>query len=204
MHKLVVYNSPRKLMAITVSFLLLAVILIALSLTRYSHPAITVISALIALVLVAGAWNTLSRLKGHKPLFTFDEDGVTDHTKAGDVITIPWGQVIGVQLKAANSNDLMLDVYGFKTRDQLDVVTESMEEQLKATGSDKVYYNLELSGLWVNRSGIREAFDWIRTNVGDRDGQIVYADFKDPMAKLGENRFMKRRFRNPFARKGGR
>lgn len=204
MQKLIVYNSPRKLISITVSLLLLAVILVTLSLTRYSQPVITALSAIIAFVLVAGASYTISRLGGHKPLFTFDEDGVTDHTKPNDVITIPWDQVIGVQVKAANSNDLMLDIYGFKTRDQLDVVTETMGKQFKATGSGKVYYTLELSGLWVNRSAIKGAFEWIRANVGDREGQIVYADFKDPMAKLGENKYMRRKFRNPFAHMGER
>lgn len=189
MNQLVVKNDIRKLSVITLSFVLIGVCLTALSLTQRSNVVLVVMAVFIDILIVAACLNNIKRMRDRSALFVYTEDDVTDYTKPNDVITLPWSQVLSVQLKAANSNDLMLDVMGYKTVDQLEVVTPEMRKQLSATGGDRVYYMLELSGLWVRRSKIQEAYEWIEKNAKNTHPDIVFTRFKDPLAeKFGSDK----------------
>lgn len=185
---LVVKNDTRKLLAISVSYALIGACLVGLSLSSYSNPVLVVFAALIAIVLVFAIAKNVSRMRDVSPLFTFTEQGVTDYTKPDDVMTLPWDHVLSVSLKAANSNDLMLDVMGYRSIDELEMITPEMQAQLDQNGGDCVYYLLELSGLWVRRSCVQGAYDWVRENVGPAYPQIVFSKFKDPLSKLGKKK----------------
>jgi hypothetical protein len=187
MEKRTIYNDKRKMTAVVVSLVLVAVIVMALVLTRSSSIPLVVIGVLVAAVLLVAAASTVRKMVANPALFVFDEDGVTDLTKPDDVITLPWSQVIGVKLQASNNNDLLLDVYGYKTRDQLDVITPQMDAQLRQN-EDRAYYCLELSGLWIRRGRIREAFLWLKDNVAKVNPAVEFADFDDPLSHLGEKK----------------
>lgn len=187
--KLVVRNDLRKLSAIGISFVGIAICIGALAFTHRSNPVLSVICFIIVVVMLIGAAGMLRRGMNRDPLFVFDETGVTDYTKPDDVLSLPWSQVIGVQLKAANSNDLMLDVMGYKTTDEFDEVTPEMQQQLDANGGgNRVYYALELSGLWVRRARIREAYNWVKDHTEEAYPAIVFSEFHDPLSKLGKRR----------------
>lgn len=185
MEQLVVYNDLRKLTAISVSYALIGVCIVWLGFTQGDGILWRVLSVVIAACFVAGIVLNTRKMMNRSPLFVYTLDGVTDYTKPQDVITLPWSQVLNVQLKAANTNDLMLDVTGFRTADQLDEITPEMQAQMDANGTDRVYYMLELSGLWVRRQRIQDAFDWLRDNVGERFPDIVFTGFEDPLSKVG-------------------
>lgn len=188
MEKLVINTDTRKLATISLSFVLIAVVAVALGFSQQSNPFLMVVCCALAIAPLAGAVSNIKKIRAAAPLFEFTADGVTDLTKPEDVITLPWDQVMGVQLKAANSNDLMLDIMGYKTADQHDVVTPEMRAQMAANNSDRVYYALELSGLWVRRSRVKEAFEWIRENVVPAHPQIVVGELEDPLSKLGKKK----------------
>lgn len=186
MQKLVVYNDSRKLLVISLSYLIIAVCVVALGFTQGEGVVWPIVSVLVAACFIAGVAYNVRKAMNRSPLFVYSTEEVTDYTKPDDVISLPWSQVLNVQLKAANSNDLMLDVVGFRTKDQFEEVTPEMEAQMKANGTDRVYYLLELSGLWVRRSRIREAYDWIKKNVGPDHEGIVFGEFEDPLSKIGK------------------
>ena len=174
MEQLVVYNDLRKLTAISVSYALIGACIVWLGFTQGDGILWRVLSVLIAACFIAGIELNTRKMMNRSPLI--------DYTL---VITLPWSQVLNVQLKAANTNDLMLDVTGFRTADQLDEITPEMQAQMDANGTDRVYYMLELSGLWVRRQRIQDAFDWLRDNVGERFPDIVFTGFEDPLSKVG-------------------
>ncbi len=186
MEKLVVYNDKRKLVAISVSYVLIAACIVALGFTRGDSIVWPVLAAVVAACFVGGVVYNVRKMMNRNPLFEYTEQGLTDYTKPEDVISLPWSQVLSVQLKAANSNDLMLDVMGYKTADQFDVITPEMRAQMDANGTDRVYYVLELSGLWVRRSRIKDAYEWIREHVAESYRDIAFSEFKDPLSKLGK------------------
>lgn len=188
MKKLVIYNDRRKMAAITASYVLIAACVVALGLTQHSNAVLLALCIGLAVLICAGVAHNVREMLADRVLFEFTEQGVTDYTKPDDVISLPWSQVVGVQVKAANTNDLMLDVMGYRTADQLDEVTPEMRLQLEQSGGDRVYYALELSGLWVRRSTIRDAFDWIREHTQGRYPQIAFQEYKDPLSKLGTGR----------------
>ena len=175
----------RKLGAITVSYLLIATCVVALAMTQSSNVVLLVICLALAAVMVAASGDSIRKMRQRATLLALDEKGVTDFSKPHDIVSLPWDQVTSVQLKAANTNDLMLDVVGYKTIEQLDDITPQMRVQLDQTDGNRVYLLLELSGLWVRRARIREAFDWIREHVGDAYPGIQFNEFKDPLSKLG-------------------
>ena len=92
---------------------------------------------------------------------------------------------MSVGLKAANSNDLMLNIVGYKTADQLENITPEIRQQL-AANDNKAYYAFEVSGLWVARKDIRETFEWMKETIPALNGEIQFVDFEDPLAKLGK------------------
>lgn len=199
MNKLVVRQDRRKLVAIIAAFAAIAACMVGLGLSERSNGVLLAISVVLALVFAFAIFHMVRRFARQDALFELDEDGVTDLSKPEDVITLPWSQVVSVSLKAANSNDLMLDVMGYKTVDEFDVVTPEMRAQLDQTGGDRIYYLLELSGLWVRRARVKDAFDWIREHTAERFPQIVFDEFKDPLSKLGkQDREPGRRFVNPI------
>lgn len=185
MDRLVVTYDVRKLGAITVSYLLIATCVVALAMTQSSNVVLLVICLALAAVMVAASGDSIRKMRQRATLLALDEKGVTDFSKPHDIVSLPWDQVTSVQLKAANTNDLMLDVVGYKTIEQLDDITPQMRVQLDQTDGNRVYLLLELSGLWVRRARIREAFDWIREHVGDAYPGIQFNEFKDPLSKLG-------------------
>ena len=109
---------------------------------------------------------------------------MTDYSKPEDIITLPWNQLVSVGLKAANSNDLMLNIVGYKTADQLDNITPEIRQQL-AANDNKAYYALEVSGLWVARKDIRDDL-MMKETIPALNGEIQFVDFEDPLAKLGK------------------
>ena len=115
MEKRIIYNDKRKMMAVIVSLILIAVIVAALVLTRSSSIPLVVTGTLVAGILLVAAASTIRKMVANPALFVFEEGGVTDLTKPDDVIELPWSQVIGIKLQASNNNDLMLDIYGYKT-----------------------------------------------------------------------------------------
>jgi len=187
MEKRIIYNDKRKMMAVIVSLILIAVIVAALVLTRSSSIPLVVTGTLVAGILLVAAASTIRKMVANPALFVFEEGGVTDLTKPDDVIELPWSQVIGIKLQASNNNDLMLDIYGYKTHDQMDVMAPEMEVQLKQNDG-RVYYCLELSGLWIRRGRIRETFLWLKENVIKINPAVEFADFDDPLSHLGEKK----------------
>ena len=102
-----------------VSYVLIAVAVSALVFTQSNLLILKVFGVLIDVVIAAAFVFTFRKMLNRKPLFVFDENGVTDYSKPEDIITLPWNQLVSVGLKAANSNDLMLNIVGYKTADQL-------------------------------------------------------------------------------------
>lgn len=184
-----VYNSTRRLVIVTISYVLIAAIMVALAWTRKDEIVLLVMAGLLALFLLAGAVFNIKKIIEHKPLFFFGDKGVTDLTKPDDIITLSWDQIIGAQLKSANNNDLMLDIVGYKTREELDEasITPEVEQQLSMSGG-KVYYSLELSGMWVTRGRIKEVYEWLQNQAEQRGLSMEFHDFEDPIAKLGGGR----------------
>jgi len=187
MEKRIIYNDKRKMMAVIVSLILIAVIVAALVLTRSSSIPLVVTGTLVAGILLVAAASTIRKMVANPALFVFEDGGVTDLTKPDDVVELPWSQVIGIKLQASNNNDLMLDIYGYKTRDQMDVIASEMDRQLKQSDG-RVYYCLELSGLWIRRGRIRETFLWLKENVTKINPAVEFADFDDPLSHLGEKK----------------
>lgn len=180
-----IYNDKRKLATITVSYLLLAATITVLAAMSGLGVWPIAAAAVIDVVFALAITSNLRRMADDQPLFVLTSEGVTDYTKKDDVISLPWSQILSVTLKAANSNDLVLDVMGYKTVDQLDTITPQMRARLDQTGGDRVYYLLELSGLWVRQSRIREAFGWMQKNAQNPNPELVFSDFEDPLSKLG-------------------
>lgn len=188
MEKLVVYTDMRRLVAISLSYIAIAVCIVALGFTQGAgNPVWPVLSVVVAICFIAGVvFNVRKMADRNKPLFEFTERDVTDFTKPEDIITMPWDHVLNVSLKAASNNDLMLEVMGYKTADEFDVITPEMRAQMDANGSDRVYFVLQLSGLWVRRSRVKEAYEWVQKHVAASYPEIAFAAFKDPLAKLGK------------------
>lgn len=187
MDRLVVYNDTRRLVAISLSYVVIAACVVALGFTRGGDSIVwPILSIVIAACFVAGTVFCVRKALDRKPLFEFDADEVTDLTKPEDVISLPWSQVLSVDLKAASNNDLMLEIMGYKDADQFDEITPEMRAQMDASGSDKVYYVLQLSGLWVRSSRMRETYAWVRDHVAKRYPDIRFGEFKDPLSQVGK------------------
>lgn len=188
MERLVVYNDTRRLVAIALSYVVIAVCVVALGFTRGGGNVVwPILAVVVAACFIAGAVFCARKMADRRPLFEFTADGVTDLTKPEDVITLPWSQVLSVDLKAASNNDLMLEIMGYKSADQFDEITPDMQAQMDASGTDRVYYVLQLSGLWVRSSRMRETFEWVRDHVAERFGDIRFGEFKDPLSQVGKN-----------------
>lgn len=187
MEKLVVYNDMRRLFAISLSYVVIAVCIVALGFTQGGGSIVwPIISVVVAAFFIAGVVFNVRKMADRSPLFEYTKDGVTDLTKPQDVIFLPWGQVLSVNLKAASNNDLMLEVMGYKTADQFDEITPEMQAQMDANQSDRVYFVLQLSGLWVRRSRMKEAYDWICEHISPAHPDIAFSKFEDPLSHLGK------------------
>lgn len=193
MEKLVVYNDARRLAAISLSYIAIAICILALGFTQGGGNIIwPILSVAIAGCFIAATVYSVRKLANRDPLFEYNEEGVTDYTKPKDIITLPWDRVLRVDLKAASNNDLMLEVMGYKTADEFDVVTPEMKAQLEANQSDRVFFLLRLSGLWIRRSRIKEAYEWIKDHVSKRYPDIVFSEFKDPLSEVGKKKEKRR------------
>lgn len=185
MEKREIYTSIRKTIMIMVSYVLIAVAVGALVFTQTDLLILKIFGVLIDVIIAAAFVFTFRKMLNRKPLFVFDERGVTDYSKPEDIITLPWNQLVSVGLKAANSNDLMLNIVGYKTADQLENITLEIRQQL-AANDNKAYYALEVSGLWVARKDIRQTFEWMKETVPALNSEVKFVDFEDPLAKLGK------------------
>lgn len=112
MEKREIYTSIRKTIMIMVSYVLIAVAVGALVFTQTDLLILKIFGVLIDVIIAAAFVFTFRKMLNRKPLFVFDERGVTDYSKPEDIITLPWNQLVSVGLKAANSNDLMLNIVG--------------------------------------------------------------------------------------------
>ncbi len=187
MEKREIYISIRKICMILISYVLIAVALTALVFTQTEQIMLKVIGVVIDVVIAAAFIYTARKLVNRKPLFVFDVDSVTDYSKPEDILTLPWTQVTSIGLKAANSNDLMLNIIGYKTADQIDVESMPAEIKMQLKANDnKAYYAMEISGLWVARKDIRQVFEMLKENLPAINSEIQFVDFEDPLAKLGK------------------
>lgn len=187
MDKLVVYNDLRRLFAISLSYVVIAVCILWLGFTQGSGAVVwPIVSVLVAACFLAGVAFNVRKMTSRNPLFEYTLDGVTDMTKPDDIIYLPWSQVLNVNLKAASNNDLMLEVMGYKTADQFETVTPEMKQQMEANHSDRVYFVLQLSGLWVRQSRMKGAYEWICDHVAEAYPAIAFSRFEDPLSKLGK------------------
>lgn len=181
MDKVIVSTDVRKLTSISLSYLIIAAILVAMALLLGAHVILRVLCfALAALMFVGIAYN-VRQIIHRRVLFMADERGVTDYSKAEDVLFMPWERIVRVELKASNSNALMLDVVGYKTVDEVRGLTAEQRTSLEDAGG-KAYFLLELSGLWVTRSKLKEAFAGVCRLGAHHNPDIVFRDFKDPLA----------------------
>lgn len=185
MEKREIYTSVRKVIMILISYVLIGGAVGYLVFTQTDNMILRFFGIVIDVIIVAAFIFTARKLFHRTPLFVFDENGVTDYSKPEDVITLPWTQLVSVGLKAANSNDLMLNIVGYKTADQIDVVTPELRQQLEAN-DNKVYYALEVSGLWAARKNIRDTFEWMKETVPALNSVVQFVDFEDPLSKLGK------------------
>ena len=187
MDKLVVYNDLRRLFAISLSYVVIAACILWLGFTQGSGAVVwPIVSVLVAACFLAGVAFNVRKMTNRNPLFEYTLDGVTDMTKPDDIIYLPWSQVLNVNLKAASNNDLMLEVMGYKTADQFETVTPEMKQQMEANHSDRVYFVLQLSGLWVRQSRMKEAYDWICEHIAPAHPDIAFSKFEDPLSHLGK------------------
>ena len=187
MEKRELYISIRKIVMIMLSYVVIAVAVAALVFTQTEQIFLKIIGVAIDVVIAAAFVHTGMKLKNRKPLFVFDEQEVTDYSKPEDIVSLPYTQITSVGLKAANSNDLMLNIIGYKTEDQLDVDSLPPEVKMQLAASDgKAYYALEVSGLWVARKSIRETFEWLKAELPKINPEVQFVDFEDPLAKLGK------------------
>ena len=78
-------------------------------------------------------------------------------------------------------------IYGYLFTKMGYSMAPEMEVQLKQNDG-RVYYCLELSGLWIRRGRIRETFLWLKENVIKINPAVEFADFDDPLSHLGEKK----------------
>jgi hypothetical protein len=128
-------------------------------------------------------------------IFKADSSGVTDYSKKDDIVFLPWDHIERIDLKAANNESLMLDVIGFLGPDRLSQLTDEQREQLNANGG-KAYCLLELSGMWVSRKRLEQAFDDISVLAARYNPHIACTGFQDPLlakSKKGQQRLAHRK-----------
>ena len=87
MEKREIYTSIRKTIMIMVSYVLIAVAVSALVFTQTDLLILKVFVVLIDVVIAAAFVFTFRKMLNRKPLFVFDENGVTDYSKPEDIIT---------------------------------------------------------------------------------------------------------------------
>ena len=187
MKKVIVSTDVRKLTSISLSYLIIAVTLVAMGALPNAHIVLRVLCYALAMLMLAGIAYNVSRIIHRRVLFMADERGVTDYSKAEDVLFMPWERIVRVELKASNSNALMLDVVGYKTADEVRGLTAEQRASLEDAGG-KAYFLLELSGLWVSRSKLREAFAAVCRLGACHNPDIVFQDFKDSLAATHRGR----------------
>lgn len=188
MDEVVISTDVRKLTSVSISYLVIALVVLWLGFFATDALGMRALCALVAVLLVAGIVHNIRQISRRRVLFVADERGVTDYTKEDDVLFIPWERIERVELKASNSNELMLDVVGFKPTDEVEGLSKEQRLALDDAGG-KAFFLLELSGLWVSRSRLKSAFSEIR-RLGERYGKnVLFQDFKDPLAVAAEKRF---------------
>lgn len=187
MDKVIVSTDVRKLTSVSISYLAIAFVVLWLGFFATDSLVMRVFCAFVVLLLGAGVIHNLRQISKRRVLFIADERGVTDYTKEDDVLFMPWERIERVELKSSNSNELMLDIVGFKPSDEVEGLSDEQRQALDDAGG-KAFFLLELSGLWVSRSRLRNAFAEMRT-LGERYGEnVLFQDFKDPLALAAEKR----------------
>lgn len=185
MDDVVVYADARKMYTIVSSYVIIAGILAALGFTAQGNIILLVIIyALVALLLLASVY-TIRHHSSTRVIMQATREGVTDFSKPEEIITIPWDQIISVQLKSASNNDLMLDVFGYKTSEQLPDLKPEVRKQLEEAGG-KAFMTLELSGLWLTHQHMRTTFDKLSALALHYNPNIVIQDYQDPLSKKNE------------------
>ncbi|OFK23701.1 hypothetical protein [Olsenella sp. HMSC062G07] len=180
MDKVIVSTDARKLATVSVGYLMLAAVLIGMGVALDIALGLRVLCVALALPLVGGIVHNMRQTRAAKVLLVADDRGITDYTKDDDVLFMPWERIELVELKASNSNALMLDVVGYKIADEMQNLSQEQREALADAGG-KAYVLQELSGLWVSRSRLRRAFADIRRLGAPHNPDIIFKDFEDPL-----------------------
>lgn len=180
-----IYTDTRKLYTIAGGYLILAGIMAGLSFAANDNMLARILCYLLVAFFVVAAGLQIRQATKTAELMSADAKGVTDFSKPDDVVMLPWSQIVHVQLKAAGNNELMLDVFGYKTEDQLPDLTPETRETLRSAGG-KAFMSLELSGLWLSHRRMREAFVRIGELAKHYNSQIAVIDYQDPLASKGK------------------
>lgn len=187
MDELVVYNDIRKLVSVGLSFLIIAGLVGFLGVYRQSTGVLLVIVAAICALLLVGFVWVIRKAISREPIFSAGENGVTDLSRPDDPLFLTWDQVMRIELKAANNNDLMLDVFGFKTKDQLEGLSPDLLAQVDANGG-MAYFMMEVSGMWLTRSHMLKTFEDLKQMAVAHNPQIQCMGFDDPLSKSARER----------------
>lgn len=197
MRDIVIRTDTGKLVSISVAYAVLGAAFAGLGATVADGPVVAGLCYAVAAVVLLGIIRNVREIAHPRVLFKADARGVTDFSKRGDVVFVPWDHVERIDLKAANNESLMLDVVGFKTLDEMDGLTED-QRQLAAASGGRGYYLLELSGMWVSRKHMERAFDDISLLAARYNPTVACTGFQDSLAarsKKGRERLSRQQRR---------
>lgn len=201
MNEVAIYTDAKKLSLISLWYAVIAAIICALAFGTSNLLVLRIFALILAAAAVFGVVHNIKEISAHRLLFKADDKGVTDYSKPNDVLFMPWERIERIDLKAANNENLMLDVIAYKTTDELKGLSDEQREQLNDAGG-KAYILLECSGLWVSRSIILNAFEEISVLAARYNPEVVCTGYQDPLAqksKAGRERLERRRKRHDQA-----
>lgn len=181
MQDVVVRTDAGKLASISVAYGAFGVLFTWLGATVADDVVVAILCYVVAVVALLGIIHNIRELMHPRVLFKADSEGVTDYSKEDDIVSLPWANIERIDLKAANNEALMLDVVGFKTLDEIDGISKEQRQMLEQNDG-KGYFALELSGMWVSRKRIEQAFDDISVLAARYNPSIICTGFQDSLA----------------------
>lgn len=144
-----------------------------------AHTIAAMICIMLCVFLCIGAFKALWQSLQVRVLLSANDKGVVDATHIHDIQKATWTEVVAIQLKSANNNSLMLDIIVEKPSSNPSDV-------------DKSYMVFEVSGLWIRRSRMQQAFKDLSALAVRMNPEIMILDDSDPLRTAAHKHRMKK------------